>query len=54
VRQLDLDEGESMHWESWPRPGTIIEEHDIYFQASALLEGEQNILPLVSSEQAVA
>jgi hypothetical protein len=31
----------------------IIEERDVYFRASALLEGEQNNLPLVSSEQAV-
>jgi hypothetical protein len=37
-----------------PRPGTIIEEQDIYFRASALLNREQNNLPLVSSEQAVA
>jgi hypothetical protein len=54
AQQLDLDGGEGTRCDSQPRPGTIIEEQDIYFRASALLEGEQNNLPLACSEQAVA
>jgi hypothetical protein len=37
-----------------PRPGTTFEEQDVYFRASALLEGGQNNLLLGGSEQAVA
>ncbi|KAI0302921.1 hypothetical protein BC826DRAFT_965590 [Russula brevipes] len=53
VRQVDLDGGEGARSNSWPQPGSNIEGQDIYLGASALLEGEQNNLLLVGSEQAV-
>jgi hypothetical protein len=51
ARQVDLDGGEGMRSNPWPRTGTV---QDAYFRASALLEGEKNNLLLVGSEQAVA
>jgi hypothetical protein len=43
------------HIDPWPDPGTIHIDPDVYFEASALLEGEQKIiLPSADSEQAVA
>jgi hypothetical protein len=42
-----VEEGTGPRVDPWPRPGTVIEEQDVYFRESALLEGEQNNLPLV-------
>jgi hypothetical protein len=50
-----LDEGAAVHIDPWPDPGTVRTNPDVYFEASALLEGEQKFtLPSVDSEQAVA
>jgi hypothetical protein len=53
AQQLDLDRGEGVRSNSWPT------EHRCrgagrLFRASALLEGEQNYLPVACSEQAAA
>ena len=49
-----LDESAGAHIDPWPDPGIIHADPDVYFEASALLEGEQNfILPIADSEQAV-
>jgi hypothetical protein len=55
ARRPVLDEGAGMHIDTWPDLGTVHTNPDVYFEASALLEGEQKIsLPSADSEQAVA
>ena len=57
ARRPVLDEGTGAHIDPWPEPpdpGTGHTNLEAYFEASALLEGEQNFtLPSVDSEQAV-
>ncbi len=54
VQRPVLDEGGGTYIDPWPDPGTIHTDSDIYFEASALLEGERKfILPSADSEQAV-
>jgi hypothetical protein len=54
VQRPVLDEGSGTYIDPWPDPGTIHTDSDIYFEALALLEGEQEfILPSADSEQAV-
>ena len=54
VQRPVFDEGGGTYIDPWPDPGTIHTDSDIYFEASALLEGEQNfILPSADSQQAV-
>ena len=49
-----LDEGASAHTDLWPDLCPTYSNPDIYFEASALLEGEQNFALLsMNSEQAV-
>jgi hypothetical protein len=49
-----LNESASMHTDPWPNAGTIHTDLDIYFEVSAMLEGEQNFsLSSTDSEQAV-
>ena len=49
-----LDNSAGAHIDPWPSLGIIPADLDIYFEVSALLEGEQNfILPSADSEQAV-
>ena len=54
MRRPVLDESAVVHIDPWPNAGTIHADPDIYFEVSAMLEGEQNsILPSEDSEQAV-
>src|SRR5712672_2213741 len=54
-RRPVVDESARAHIDPWPDPGTTNANPDAYFEASALLEGEQkHILPSTDSEQAVA
>jgi hypothetical protein len=47
-------QGADVHIDPWPDSGSICKEAGIYFEVSALLEGEQNfVLWSVDSEQAV-
>jgi hypothetical protein len=49
-----LDESAVVHIDPWPNVGTIHTDPNIYFEVSAMLEGEQNtILPSEDSKQAV-
>jgi hypothetical protein len=54
ARRPGLDEGASTHINPWPDSSTGHINLDIYFEVSALLEGEQKFtLPSMDSEQAV-
>ena len=49
-----LNEGASVHTDLWPDLCPTYSNPDVYFEASALLEGEQNFALLsMNSEQAV-
>jgi hypothetical protein len=54
MRRPVVDEGAGAHIDPWPDPGSIHPDLDVYFEMSALLEGEQkHILPSLDSEQVV-
>jgi len=54
ARWIGPDVDAKAHRIFWPRPGNVTVERNVYFGTSAQLEGEEENLPVASSEQPAA